>query len=350
MGNSTWGINTKTQTEKPSNWKRIALGEVSEVVSKGTTPTTLGYEFCSVGIPFLRAEDVNEGAVNPKEVAFHISSKTHELLSRSQLQPGDLLITIAGTLGRVGYVPSNAPALNCNQAVAFARLKPNLIDIKFASLICQSPDVMAPLLELKKVGTIGNLNLEQVRGLEIPLPPLAEQKRIAAILDKAAWLRRQRLYALELSKAFLQAVFLKMFGDPLTNPKGWKMEALGNLLCIPAHIGTTIPAQESGKQLCVRVGEVGEWYVDLDACKYVSLSGRELQRFSLLLGDIVLARAIGSESHLGKLSILGNCSMPVVFDSHLMRLRPKDTVLSGLFFAQWLRTNGGSDKIPATST
>src|SRR5690606_601286 len=56
---------------------------------------------------------------------------------------------------------------------------------------------------------------------EIPLPPLSEQKCIAAILDKADAIRRKRQQAIQLADDFLRAVFLDMFGDPVTNPKGW---------------------------------------------------------------------------------------------------------------------------------
>ena len=68
-----------------------------------------------------------------------------------------------------------------------------------------------------------------VKGFEIPLPPLSEQKRIAAILDKADAIRRKRQQAIQLADDFLRAVFLRMFGDPVTNPKGWKVKSLKEL-------------------------------------------------------------------------------------------------------------------------
>ena len=98
--------------ETPDTWRWIELGEISEVVSKGTTPTTVGCAFTAHDIPtILRAEDITGRAVNPNMVAFHIDKKTHSYgLIRSQLQNLEIyLITIAGTLGRVGYVPFNAP-------------------------------------------------------------------------------------------------------------------------------------------------------------------------------------------------------------------------------------------------
>ena len=65
--------------------------------------------------------------------------------------------------------------------------------------------------------------------VKIPLPPLSEQKRIAAILDKADAIRRKRQQAIQLADDFLRAVFLEMFGDPVTNPKGWKVKALADV-------------------------------------------------------------------------------------------------------------------------
>ena len=69
--------------------------------------------------------------------------------------------------------------------------------------------------------------------MEIPLPPLEEQKRIAAILDKADALRRKRQQAIDLTDRLLRSIFLDMFGDPVTNPKGWEVEPL-------EHIGQII--------------------------------------------------------------------------------------------------------------
>ncbi|MEO3679055.1 restriction endonuclease subunit S [Rheinheimera sp. FR7-31] len=70
---------------------------------------------------------------------------------------------------------------------------------------------------------IKNIRISELSAFEITLPPLAEQKRIAAILDKADAIRRKRQQAIQLADDFLRAVFLEMFGDPVTNPKGWEV-------------------------------------------------------------------------------------------------------------------------------
>ena len=68
-----------------------------------------------------------------------------------------------------------------------------------------------------------------IASLQIPLPPLAEQKRIAGILDAADALRAKRREALAQLDTLLQSTFLDMFGDPVTNPKGWEVTCGGDL-------------------------------------------------------------------------------------------------------------------------
>lgn len=86
------------------------------------------------------------------------------------------------------------------------------------------------LRELSIGGVIKYIKLGMLTDAEIPLPPLAEQKRIAAILDKADAIRRKRQAAIKLADDFLRATFLDMFGDPVTNPKGWDVKPLEKLV------------------------------------------------------------------------------------------------------------------------
>ena len=89
-------------------WTKIE--NISNLVSKGTTPTTSRSSFTNKGVAFIRAEDVIGGPINPHTVKYFVDEKTNNtILRRSRLQSGDFLITIAGSLGRVGYIPLNAP-------------------------------------------------------------------------------------------------------------------------------------------------------------------------------------------------------------------------------------------------
>lgn len=207
------------ESDEAKKWGKKRLGDVCKKISKGTTPTTYGHSFVSSGIPFLRAEDITGGPVDFSAIAFHITKQSHDFLNRSKLYPGDLLITIAGTLGRVGYIPNDTSDANCNQAVAFARVDTIKADVKFLCYILQAPKVLSPFIELKAGGTIQNLNLEQVRSIEIPIPPLPKQKRIAAELkEKMAEAERLRTTIenqLEAINALPQAILRRAFKGEL---------------------------------------------------------------------------------------------------------------------------------------
>lgn len=193
---------------------RQKLGSLCSVVTKGTTPTSLGMKFEENGVPFLRIQNLNNSTVNLEDVLF-ISEETHDALERSKIRAGDFLITIAGTIGRVAIVPDEFPEANCNQAVAILRFDQSKLSPRFLLHWLSTNDAIRQISGKKVTATISNLSLGQIKELEIPLPPLEEQKRIAAILDKADSVRRKRQQAIDLADDFLRSVFLDMFGADL---------------------------------------------------------------------------------------------------------------------------------------
>lgn len=190
-------------------------------------------------------------------------------------------------------------------------------------------------------GSLMRARPDFVKHIEIPLPPLTKQRRIAAILDKADAVRRKRKEAIALTENLLRSSFLEMFGDPVTNPKGWDIVSLEKTFERNPQIGATKPAHPDGEQLIVRVGEIGDRNIRLENCGQITLEDKDLEKNLCEPGDFLLARAIGSESHLGKASILQATNSVVVFDSHVMRLRFSEDKLLPEVFLTWLKTKGG---------
>lgn len=83
----------------------IAVGDITKVITKGTTPKTYGFEFAAQGVPFLGAEEVADGEVSYEKTPYYIDEKSNDFMSRSQTCPGDVLITITGSIGRATVVP-----------------------------------------------------------------------------------------------------------------------------------------------------------------------------------------------------------------------------------------------------
>lgn len=111
----------------PSSWENVPLEKLCEVVTKGTTPTTLGKPFVSQGINFIKAESILDNHSIDKSKFAYIDDETNAMLKRSIISIGDILFTIAGTLGRFALVDDNVLPANTNQAVAIIR--PNLSKI-----------------------------------------------------------------------------------------------------------------------------------------------------------------------------------------------------------------------------
>ena len=184
----------------PAGWKWVRLGEICEVISKGTTPQGGKSAFeSSSGIKFLKVENIlSDGTISHCGISYITESHHFGVLKRSILQKDDLLISIAGTLGKLAIVRDCDLPLNTNQAIAFVRfLDRKKICIKYIFYILSSNLLKTLLTSCSKVTAIPNLTLEILWNLHIPLPPLAEQKRIVekieAIFKQADIIEENRL-------------------------------------------------------------------------------------------------------------------------------------------------------------
>ena len=192
--------------------KTVRLAEISSLITKGTTPTTLGFEFQETGINFLKIECFDEnGAFLPGKVA-HVSAECHEKLRRSQLQSGDLLFSIAGAIGRVAIVTDEMLPANTNQALAIIRINNPNVFIPYVKLILRSP-VIEKQFERKKQGVAQlNLSLNDINELTIPLPDLKQQVEYVNLFEKIESVINHRKAELNAFDDLIKARFVEMFG------------------------------------------------------------------------------------------------------------------------------------------
>ena len=281
------------------NFKTSSLASLSSLITKGTTPTTLGYAHSDSGIPFLRVQNIFSGQVNFKEDTLFIDSNTHTALKRSQIQGGDVLVTIAGTIGRTGVVPHDAPEMNCNQAVAIVRPTPE-IERSYLRHWLESQEARSQMLGSTVTGTISNLSLSQLGELRVPLPPLEEQRRIAAILDQAETLRTQRRTALALLDSLTQSLFLDMFGDPVRGDGRYSVQAVETIASeerysiVDGPFGSAIKQSDyldSGIPV-IRIGNLTkDGYYSSSNLLYIGRTLFEsLKRSNVLPGDVLISR------------------------------------------------------------
>lgn len=195
-------------------WKSYKLGELTHKITKGTTPTTLGHSFVESGVTFIKAESILiDGSVDISKFMY-IDENTHEKLKRSQLEEDDILFSMAGmVLGKTAIVKEEFLPANTNQALAIIRLKKEIAYPQFVNYFMRQQSFFNYVNQSTGQSAQPNINLEEIGNLEIDLPSLPVQRRIATILsalDEKIELNRQTNQTLE---AVAQALFKEWFVD-----------------------------------------------------------------------------------------------------------------------------------------
>jgi len=167
------------------SWPVVAIGDISHLVTKGTTPTTMGRPFTDYGIRFVKAEALNGDTYLEQSGVAFIDEETHLLLKRSILETEDVLITIAGAqIGRCGFVtPEDLPA-NTNQAVGIVRIDPKRAVPKFVYYFFKHPSTFQSIQSLGGgQAAQPNLNLANLKRIALGLPSVTVQQIIADLLS-----------------------------------------------------------------------------------------------------------------------------------------------------------------------
>jgi len=165
---------------------------------------------------------------------------------------GDLLISRANTVELVGavvVVEEDYPNLILSDKILRLVPDPKIADGRYLLYALRSREARKHM-ESRATGTSGsmrNISQDTIRTAPVLLPPLAEQKRIAGILDKADAIRRKRQRAIELTQQFLRSTFLHMFGDPVTNSNNWPTSRIGEVL-LESRSGATVRPDDFREQ------------------------------------------------------------------------------------------------------
>lgn len=173
-------------------------------------------------------------------------------------------------------------------------------------------------------------DMKALMSMPVSIPPLDEQRRIAGVLNRAAHIERLRTCAADRLRALIPAIFIKMFGDPITNTLGWEVGTLGDI-CISAQYGTSKKASDHAKGIPVlRMGNVTyDGYLDCEDIKYAEFANREFEKYALRAGDILFNRT-NSKDLVGKTGIWDG-RFEAVPASYFIRLRVKETVVSPVY-------------------
>lgn len=236
----------------------------------------------------------------------------------------DLVMANTGSPGRVfkgkdGILSNNLFKISFDNG---------LVDRDYLYLMLSSSNFQNILQTQMKGGIQKHLGHQTISRQEIPLPPLAEQKRIAAILDKADAIRRKRQQAIQFADDFLRAVFLDMFGDPVTNPKGWEVKDLKDIAKIQiGPFGTQLHKEdyiENGIPLINPTHIVKGNIVPKSNLTISERKHGSLPEYHLKVGDIIMGR----RGEMGRCAIVNEAENGWMCGTGSLFVRPKK---SGVF-------------------
>lgn len=211
-------------------WEMVRLGDVCKFINgdRGVNYPSKK-DFIDKGIPFINAGHLESGIVQ-LEAMNYISKDTFDKLGSGKIQENDLLYCLRGSLGKQAIV-KNIKSGAIASSLVILRPEENIC-IKYISYVLSSNLIARQQAQANTGSSQPNLSAANVKEYRIPLPPLEIQAEIARNLDLASELVKLHKSKLEELDKLIQSVFYDMFGDPVTNEKGWNVEKLGVLASV----------------------------------------------------------------------------------------------------------------------
>ena len=266
---------------------RTPFGSVCHLVNgKAFKPN----DWSGAGVPIIRIQNLN----GPDKAFNHWAGA---LDKQVLVKTGDLLLAWSGTPGTsFGAHIWSGPNGILNQHIFRCDLDQKVITKEWARIAVNHR--LHRLIEQAHGGVgLQHVTRGMVEELEIPLPPLLEQRRIAEVLDRAEALRVKRRAALAQLDSLTQSLFLDLFGDPVTNPKGLPTKPLASLVRDDDTInyGVVQPGDDLDEGVpLVRVGDLIEGKVRHSDLKRIAPSIEAAYKRSRLRGDEILVSCVGS--------------------------------------------------------
>lgn len=192
----------------PKSWEVKKFSHITHLITKGTTPASIGFSFSESGINFIKVESiVSDGNIDPAKFSY-VDENVHNKLRRSQICKEDILIAIAGTVGKLAIAEQKFLPANTNQALAIVRLKKEIVRPLFAFYFLQGWYIKTLIGRSQTVGAQPNVSLAQIANFPIPLIDVMEQDLIVKSLrsfDKAiADVKRKLSQTQSLKKSLMQ--------------------------------------------------------------------------------------------------------------------------------------------------
>jgi len=204
----------------PEGWTKCPLKTIATRITKGATPTSYGFKYQEKGIRFVKVENLQNGGIDHDSIKHFISEQANLNQSRSILLTGDVLFSIAGTIGTTCIVREEDLPANTNQALAIIRGTSDVLFPAFLQLQLKSAIGSRQVTNQARGGSMNNISLGDVGNIQVCVSPLVEQKRIVAkverLLARVNTAQKRLAKVPEILKRFRQSVLAGACSGRLT--------------------------------------------------------------------------------------------------------------------------------------
>lgn len=329
------------------------IADYTELITKGTTPTTIGFSFEDEGINFIKIESITErNTIDLNSVAF-ISDECNRKMKRSQLREGDLLLSIAGNIGRMAVVDNSILPANTNQAIGIIRFDGTKVNPYFIKYLFSTNWYKSKIINANAQSVQKNINLKNIGDLEVDLPSIEQQNKIVGVLksidDKVENNNKINAKLEELAKTIYSYWFLQ-FNFPNENhmpykssggkmtwsndlgreiPNNWKVNRIRDVI---SHINTGLNPRQNfilntGNIKYITVKNLTtKGTIDFTTCDTIDEEAlaKVHRRSDISKGDILFA----SIAPLGRCVIIREDPMGWDINESVFSIRPKNRNLS----------------------
>lgn len=299
-----------------AGWRTTTLGACCEIVS-GATPSTGKPQFWDGDIAWATPRDLSR--LKSKFISTterRITRAGLESCAASVLPPDSVLFS---SRAPIGHVAINTLPMATNQGFKSFVPNANEVDPHFLYHWLRS---RRPYLEsLGNGATFKEVSKAVVSRVEISLPPLAEQRRIAGVLDRADAIRRKRKAAIRLTDDLLRSTFLEMFGDPGTNPKNWPVKPLRALIETPLRNGLSPASGGAVDALVLTLSAITRGRFEASAVKTGTFAVEPWDDVRVDERDFLICRGNGNVSLVGSAAFPGESMKNVVFPDTMIAAR-----------------------------
>ncbi len=298
--------------------KMVELGSICKI-SSGGTPNRKNKSFYGGDIYWAKISDITKSNKILKTTEEKITQRGLKDIRNKLFKKGTLFFSMYGSIGKVAFTDNQ---MSCNQAILGINPINNKVDLQY--LYYYFIRFQKKLENSTRGVALKNLSATIVKQIKIPLPPLPVQKRIAAILDQADELRQKDQQLIDHYDQLSQSLFLDMFGDPVTNPKGFEVGTIRDVVTSVKY-GTSKKASEEGRFKYLRMNNIDyNGNMNYNSLKYIDLEPKQIEKYNTKKGDILFNRT-NSKELVGKTGLIQE-EPEMILAGYLIRVRVNSRV------------------------